>query len=565
MKDLYLLLKPRFLGLRNQLIRWEGVRKKRGIILVGLGLAFCGGMFVLSCRVLIHFQSAEVIGDILAQYLLSMIFLTFFSLLIFSQIITALSNLYLSKDLQLCFSTPVSLEELFISRAANTFMDSSWMLIIFGLPVFMAYAYVYRPGPGFYLTLIHLNMAMAIIAAGIGILVTMTLVYVFPAQRTRDLIMLLSVLMVVALYFMFRFLRPERLVNPEAFFTTVQYLSALKVPQSPYLPTHWITVTIWDSLTESNGISHLFEITLTWITAAAIFVINVWVAHAIYFDGFSKAQEAKKRRAAGKKVLDGWVQCLTKPLREDLGGLIEKDIRTFFRDNTQWSQLLLLVALVVVYVYNFSVLPLDKSPIQLDFLQNELAFLNMGLAGFVLSAVSARFVFTAVSAEGEAYWIVRSSPLDLRRYLWGKYMMFLLPMLFLAEVLIIGTNHMLEVTDFMMLLSSSTMFFMVFGIVALGIGLGAMYRNFRFQNIAQVSTGFGGVLYMIICSLFIAIVIVLEAGPVYIFFMSDLSNKTITVPQWMFIITSFTAVFVVSMVAIFKPMKMGLKALHESE
>jgi ABC-2 type transport system permease protein len=565
MKDLYLLLMPRFLGLRNQLIRSKGVRRKRGIILVCLGIAFCGGMFILCCRVLIYFQSAEVIGDILARYLLSMTFLTFFSLLIFSHIITALSNLYLSKDLELCFSTPVCLEELFVSRAAYSFMDSSWMLLIFGLPIFMAYAYVYRPGPGFYLTLIHMNMAMAIIAAGIGILVTTVLVYVFPAQRTRDLLMLLSILMVVALYFMFRFLRPERLVNPESFFTAVQYMSALKAPQSPYLPTHWITETIWSSLTESNGVSHLFEMMLTWVTAAAIAVINIWVAHAIYFDGFSKSQEAKKRRLAGKKVLDRLVRCLTRPFGEDMGGLMAKDIRTFFRDNSQWSQLLLLAALVVVYVYNFSVLPLDSCPIQLDFLQNELAFINMGLAGFVLSAVSARFVFTAVSAEGEAYWIVRSSPLGLRRYLWGKYMMVLLPMLFLAEVLIIGTNHMLEVTDFMMLLSSSTMFFMVFGIVAMGIGFGAMYCNFRYQNIAQVSTGFGGVLFMITSSLFIAIIIVLEAGPVYILFMSDLSGNRITASQWVFIGVSFVAVFVVSMLAIFKPMKMGLKALEEYE
>ncbi|MBW2170247.1 MAG: hypothetical protein JRG69_13505, partial [Deltaproteobacteria bacterium] len=127
----------------------------------------------------------------------------------------------------------------------------------------------------------------------------------------------------------------------------------------------------------------------------------------------------------GRRVLDLFAKYVTKPFREDLGAVISKDIRTFFRDNTQWSQLLLLVALVVVYIYNFTVLPLDKSPIRLDFLQNILAFLNMGLAGFVLAAVSARFVFTAISAEGEAYWIVRSSPLRLKRYLWGKYFSFL--------------------------------------------------------------------------------------------------------------------------------------------
>ena len=90
--------------------------------------------------------------------------------------------------------------------------------------------------------------------------------------------------------------------------------------------------------------------------------------------------------------------------------MLEKDIRVFFRDNTQWSQLLLLAALVVVYLYNFSVLPLEKSPIRLEYIRNQLAFLNMGLAGFVLSAISVRFIFPAVSGEGGAFWIIRDIP-----------------------------------------------------------------------------------------------------------------------------------------------------------
>jgi len=267
----------------------------------------------------------------------------------------------------------------------------------------------------------------------------------------------------------------------------------------------------------------------------------------------------------GGRLLDIFVRCFTRPFGDDLAAVMAKDVRTFFRDNTQWSQLLLLSALVVVYVYNFSVLPLDMSPVRLSFLQNGLAFLNMGLAGFVLSAVSARFVFTAVSSEGEAYWIVRSSPMRLRRYLWGKFMFFLSPMILLAETLIIVTNLFLEVTPFMMFLSSATMFLMVFGIVAIGVGLGAVYPDFRYQNIAQVSTGFGGVLYMIISSLFIAVVIVLEAWPVYVLFMSDLHGNAVPMFQWFIIVLSFFLILVASILAIFMPMKIGLRALQKYE
>lgn len=533
--------------------------------MVSVGLLFWGLMFVLSTRVLVYFQSVEVIGDLLAHHLLAMILLTFFSLLIFSHIVTALSNLYLSRDLEICHASPSSIEEVFLSRVVFTLVDSSWMLVVFGLPVLMAYAYVYRPGPGYYLSLLHLGPAMVIIAGSIGILFTMILVSVFPAHRTRDVIMLLVIIAVVILYLLFRFLRPERLVDPDAFFSVMQYMSALKAPDSPYLPSHWITETLWSHLAGSGGRGRLFDALLTWSTAAALVIINTWVAGAVYFNGFSKAQEAKRRRKRGRRVLDLLIARLKGPLGEDLAALVDKDIRSFFRDNTQWSQLLLLGALVVVYLYNFSVLPLERSPIRLEFLQNELAFLNMALAAFVVSAVSVRFIFPAVSAEGEAFWIVRSSPLSMRRFLWGKFAIYILPMVLLAEVLIVVTNCLLHVTPFMMILSTLTMFMAVFGIVALGIGCGALYPNFRFQNLAQVATGYGGLMYMILSALFMALVIVLEAGPVYILFMADMRGETLTTLQWLFVVPSFAAVFLVNVFAVFKPMQMGLKALRRYE
>jgi hypothetical protein len=101
--------------------------------------------------------------------------------------------------------------------------------------------------------------------------------------------------------------------------------------------------------------------------------------------------------------------------------------------------------------------------------------------------------------------------------------------------------------------------------VGLGIGLGAMYPNFGHQNIAQVSTGFGGVMYMMVASLFIALVVVLEAGPAYIVFMAHIKGRGITGLQWLYIALSFIAVLAINFLATFRPMKMGLRALEAYE
>jgi ABC-2 type transport system permease protein len=558
------LITPRFLGFKNSLRKSKGRGNAKILGLCVGGLVFWVGLFFLFYKVLTYFSSQEMIGDILARHLLAMVILVFFSMLIFSHIVTALSNLYLSQDLELFHSSPATFTEIFLSRSFYTLIDSSWMLIVFGLPVIMAYGVVYHANLAYYLSLVYVSLPLMIIAASLGILVIMVLVRFFPAQRARDIIFFLSIIVIIVLYLLFRFLRPERLVDPDSFVSIAQYLGALKAPDSPYLPSHWATDLLWTRLARHSG-GQVLNYLLLWSTALALMVIDIWMAGLIYFKGFSRAQEAKSRSHVGRKILEKAVSALTRPLGPDTSSLIAKEVRTFFRDNSQWSQLLLLGALVVVYLYNFSVLPLERSPIKSVYLQNALSFLNIGLAGFVISALSARFIFPAVSSEGNAFWIILSSPLSARRFLWSKYVAYVIPMVILAEVLIIYTNHLLGVTAFMMVLSSATMFFLVFGIAALGVGLGAVYPNFKHENIAQVATSFGGMIYMISSSVFIALVIVLEAGPVYTILSAHFRGEVIARLQWVWIMGSFIMVIVVLIVAVKKPMAAGLKSLSRYE
>ena len=66
-------------------------------------------------------------------------------------------------------------------------------------------------------------------------------------------------------------------------------------------------------------------------------------------------------------------------------------------------------------------------------------------------------------------------------------------------------------------------------------------------------------------SVFIGLIIILEAGPVYILFMAGVRGSVISAMEWLFIILSFSAVLLINCVATFRPMKVGLKALQEYE
>jgi ABC-2 type transport system permease protein len=74
--------------------------------------------------------------------------------------------------------------------------------------------------------------------------------------------------------------------------------------------------------------------------------------------------------------------------------------------------------------------------------------------------------------------------------------------------------------------------FLAFGIVALGMAVGIAYPNFTAEHSAKIAASFGGVLYMVLSLLFIGVVVVLEAWPVYMFFLSKLKHLPLSSAIW---------------------------------
>ena len=553
LEDVKLLLRPRILPVvQRGLSRSTRGGASRLLVLVVVGTVFWWGLFGISWRVLRYFKGIEDIGDLLAYKLLSMILIVSFALLLFSGILACLARLFLSRDLFLVHSMPVPSYRIFIARWLDSTVDSSWMVIVFTMPVLLAYGIVFGAGPAYYINTLLSMAVLSVIASALSALVVMVGVMIVPATRMRSIVILMGVLFFVVLYLAIRLTRPEQLVDPEVFDSLLVYISSLQAPAAPFLPSTWAQDSIQAALAGSIRTS-LFHLALAASFTAVMFCILVITADAIYYRGFSKTQTASVRVIRSRGFSERLFRFLPGPARS----FIVKEIKTFLRDQTQWTQLFLIAALLVIYIYNFDVLPLEKSPIQTVYLQNLFSFLNMGLALFVLTAVSARFAYPAVSLEREAFWLVKTSPLSIRSFLLIKFVIYYVPLLVLTEGLIVATNLLLKVTPLMMVLSTVTVFCLVPGIVALGIGLGAAYPDFKAENPAQTVTSFGGLVFMITCTGYIGLVIMLEAGPVYRLFMADLHGRPLSTAVWLWIVAAFGSAFVLSLLAVILPLRFG--------
>jgi ABC-2 type transport system permease protein len=198
------------------------------------------------------------------------------------------------------------------------------------------------------------------------------------------------------------------------------------------------------------------------------------------------------------------------------------------------------------------------------FVKNVYAFINLGMAGFVMATVAVRFVFPAVSAEGSAFWIIRTSPISMHDFLWSKFWTALFPVLLFTEVLTIAANQLLAVDPFLKVVAAGAILFLTFALVGLASGLGARYPRFN-ADATQAAGSYGGVMFMIAAVALIIVTIVLVGWPSSMYLMARTGQFRfrLTPERQAMIVASFSVAVAICMATWWLAMKSGVRALEE--
>ena len=556
--SLWTILTPKWRGVLARLRQERSGSRARMLVVSVTGLAFWAAIFGVAYRVLSYIQRVPDIGELLAGKVLAGILLAFLTILLLSNIITALSTFFLAKDLDLLVAAPVGGTRLYLAKLGETVVHSSWMVALLTLPIVTAYGMVFSGGPLFPFVALAAMVPYLILPAVAGTIITVLLVNVFPARRTRELLTLLGLGSLGMAVLFLRFMRPEQLARPEGFQSFVDYLVALRTPTSPLFPSEWAAEMIMNWLLR---VSDPLPVVRLWGAAAVALAVGTLVHRRLFRPGYSKAQEgaARKLRRQVRGPLDRVLRLLPPPKRE----FLLKDMRLFFRDNSQWSQLILLAVLLIIYIFNIRSLPIHTGE-QIPFsLVTIISFLNLGLAGFVLAAIAARFIFPGVSLEGRQMWLLRSSPLDPRAMLWSKYWIGTIPLLAVALAITVLTNWLLQVSAFMMVVSVTTIMLYTLAVSALALTFGVLYPQFGTENAAQIPTSFGGVVYMMASLCLLAVVIMIEAVPVTAYLRAWQRGEPATVG--LELLVAGTAVVVILVSATILPLRLGARRIEQME
>ncbi len=540
----FLRLEIRCLINRIKFVSWTDSFKSSFLLLVGF--IFLWFLYQGFFRILIYLNTVEFIGGLLIIKLMAMIFLTFFVMLVFSNLIISFSTLYFSNDLDFLVSMPLPVKNIFIYKFIKTTFFSSWMVLLVFLPFLFAYGTqsVKFVGFGFYVSILLLLIPFFLIASSIGTLISTVLMRLFPSQKMRDIFIILGVVAVGVAYLFARFIQPEDFLKADKLEEVVQYISVVQMPTAKYLPSWWITSALFLYVSEQWSSFFIFSLLLISVSIV-LSVAVIYLADKLYYESL-----ASSRASTGYKFLPK-----LNIKSRGIFSVFVKDVKIFFRDTGQWSQLLLLLALVVVYLFNIYKLPLDTF-----FLKSLISFLNIGLAGFVLAAVSLRFIYPLVSLEGKSFWLIKAAPVTVKNFLWEKFFIALIPLVFFGCLLIGVSNYMLNVEKFLNYLSFAAIFFISITLTGMAVGFGALFPKFRVENISQIESSVGGMIYMIFSLFYVFLTVSLIAIPVRLWFLSRLYNKNVMYPGIITLVV--ISLIVINSVAVFLPMYLGRKNLE---
>lgn len=549
-----LLLKRRWLSLRNTFAAfsaWDWTRNG-AFTAAGVGLLF--GLHYGFYRLLAYLATVPMIGDLLLWKLTDIFLLTTFAMVVISSLLTSLTTLYYSYDLKFLMKAPLDARTVFVDKSLESVFFASWMIGLVLVPYAAAIVRTHHFPAAFLPAFALLLVPFLLLAAAFGIAFTMGLLYLFPSSRTRDVIWMASSLSLTFLYGAIRYAQPERLVRPDALRVVADYLNFLQAPTARYLPSWWLAKALMACAAGRAAVFWRYAGLLVGATAA-VYAVLIWAAGPLYFAGYSGAQEGGLRRRtlsiaplAESRWLGG----------RELGALFWKERVAFFRDVKHWSQLLLVLGLIFVYLFSIGRLPLDSPD-----LRSLVSFLNIGTAGFVLAALGLRFTFPSISLEGRSWWVLGCAPVDAGHLMRQKALFSAVPMLLLAAILGGVTNRILDADRFTSWVSLGALLVIALALCAMGVGFGALFPMFHVENIHQIESSVGGFVYMACALFYIASTIMILAWPMNMHFARRFGRPQAWRPG--FVLACFAAWALLTLIVSAAPWLAGRRTLERLE
>jgi ABC-2 type transport system permease protein len=458
------------------------------------------GLWALFWTVFVHIRRTPLEATVAIPLVFNFFFVAMLVMLAFSNAIISYGALFGRSEAAYLLASPVTPLDVVTIKYLESLFVASWSLVLLGLPLMKAMADDTQQ-PLFYILFIAFFLAFIPIPGAIGLLLAWIAARWFPRRAMKAAAIVAGVGGAAGLLWTMRSLGIGESV---AEVWLRRFLERMSFLETAILPNMWV----------ASGIDHALHGRLS----EALLYLCVTVSNALFLSWLvvrfvaKRLESAFDRAAAGghggrrdPASADGvWARVVFWYLPHRLRLIAAKDLRTFFRDPLQWSQLGILFGLMVLYLTNMPTLRLQFSGSGWFLI---IPFLNLCAVSLILATFTCRFVFPLVSLEGQQLWLVGLLPLPRGRILLAKFAFAITVTLVVAVTSMIWATIMLELRPAWAAIHLAVTAAVCFGLCGFSVGIGARMPMFRQTNTARIANGLGGTTNLLASVALVAIVL----------------------------------------------------------
>lgn len=568
------ILHPHLLALKNRLFR-KDLRSRqeflRDVLLIAVALLVMGCIFFGVTLVLSSTKNNVIFQTIIPGKLIELLFYTLFFLLIVSDTVSVIGNIYSSENMNLLLTTPLPPVSLYLGKLSEIVIETSLMLVVFGIPAVFAYCYALSLPLSFLLNCTVVTFFFLLIPAGLGMVLGTLFVHAACLFWHRGFFFLLCLLGIFG-WGILKIIGLMETVRLEhgGINAIIQLIGLFDNPNPLWVPSRWAADLLSSSVGSTS--SHQLEKAMLLVTSA---IGSVAIGYLV-FDLFclrvrstagtqSHLSGEKKKHSTDlvRKLLESFLSLF--PCEQQTRAIILKDLSSLVRDRAQALQLLLYLGIAVIYIVILKFMGdvMNLSPVGTQLWWAFLASINTLFAGFILTALMTRLVYPSISLEGRAFWILQVTPIStsklirIKFWCWFPLICFISLTLLLSGILAIGLD--LATATYTAVLSV----ILSGGFTGLAIGFGAIFAIFEWESPSQIASGFGTLALLLVSLLLVVLSAVISSTITSLVAVPALRLKIGLI--WSFLIMSSALFSLIVLHALVTRLafKLGTKSLEE--
>jgi len=449
------------------------------------------GLFFLLWATFKQVQRSALEYVVATPLIFTFFFLALTGMLAFSNAILSYGSMFRRKESAYLLAAPFLPRDIVLVRYLESLVLSSWSLLLLGLPLMFAVAYVFQEGWSFYPLFLGLFVLFLPMPGALGLLLAWFIALVSPKTPRRAIILIMVLIVLVAAWWAWSIFQAP--VSSSLWLKN--FYDRVGLIQSAVLPHTWVSKGI-NSAVQGQTSPAMFYLWVTLANSLFASLVAVAIVSRGFVSAFARAQVSADSNARRSSRMISWVaEVLFAYLPRTQRLLATKDLRTFFRDPLQWSQMAILLGLLAMYISNVQRLWVDLAEPHLQLL---IGFLNLTAVSLILATFTSRFVFPLISLEGQQLWLLGLLPLPRSRIIVAKFL-YALTITLVAGIGVMAVSvYRLELPAPLAVTHVVTMSAICVGLCGISIGMGARLPVFTERNPARIAGGFGGTISLLL-------------------------------------------------------------------